>query len=229
MLKLYEMTNSFINRLRWKAFFFNKDKETNACTEYEDFDREFDQFPSRRYGPWCDELSAFEYDLFDLVKNIKFKRSVLGFQKTLKDDVKKIKDSPNVIVFSDKTSNLYEVKPAAYKKLLVENITKEYKKCDHNVFVEIDLEARMIVSKNASRKRIPKFQRSEAFLTIKDHKEKFPSEIPCRLINPSKTRMGKVSKKILDNINVSVRRATGLTQWKNSQEVLSWFDSIEEK
>ena len=41
--------------------------------------------------------------------------------------------------------------------------------------------------------------------------------------------MSKVSKKILDNINQNVRRASGLIQWKDSQEVLNWFNRIEAK
>ena len=37
-------------------------------------------------------------------------------------------------------------------------------------------------------------QETEAYITIKDHKESFPNKIPCRLINPSKSSVGKISK-----------------------------------
>ena len=47
---------------------------------------------------------------------------------------------------------------------------------------------------------IEKLQETEAYITIKDHKEDFPN-ISCRLINPSKSSIGKISKVILDEIN----------------------------
>ena len=50
----------------------------------------------------------------------------------------------------------------------------------------------------------------DAFITIKDHKENFPSNVKCRLINPSKGELGKVSKVILDNINNNIRSAINI-------------------
>ena len=40
-----------------------------------------------------------------------------------------------------------------------------------------------------------------AFITLKDHKEDWPRKITCRVINPTKTHIGSVSKKILDRVN----------------------------
>ena len=39
-----------------------------------------------------------------------------------------------------------------------------------------------------------------AFITLKDYKDTFQSSLPCRLINPSKSKLGKISKTILENI-----------------------------
>ena len=52
---------------------------------------------------------------------------------------------------------------------------------------------------------------------------------PCRLINPAKSDIQKVSKKILDNINNVVRNCTGLNQWKNTHSVLEWFKNLKNK
>ena len=41
--------------------------------------------------------------------------------------------------------------------------------------------------------------------------------------------MGKVSKEILDNINGNVRKHSGLVQWKNSRQVIDWFNKIDTK
>ena len=49
--------------------------------------------------------------------------------------------------------------------------------------------------------RIEKLQETEAFITIKDHQEDYPNKISCRLINPSKSSIGKICKVILDKIN----------------------------
>ena len=46
----------------------------------------------------------------------------------MKNDISKIKSSPNFSVPADKTTNMYEMPPDNYKKLLYENITKS-KRC----------------------------------------------------------------------------------------------------
>ena len=47
--------------------------------------------------------------------------------------------------------------------------------------------------------RIEQFVEREAYVTLKDHKENFLNNPKCRLINPSKSKMGKVSKKYLES------------------------------
>ena len=69
----------------------------------------------------------------------------------------------------------------------------------------------------------------QAFITLKDHKENFANNPTCRLINPAKSELGIVSKKILDSINNNIRRKTALNQWKNTAAVLDWFKAIPEK
>ena len=49
------------------------------------------------------------------------------------------------------------------------------------------------------------------------------------IINPAKSEMGLVSKKILEKINTSVRNQTSLNQWKNSSSVINWFTNIPNK
>ena len=39
-----------------------------------------------------------------------------------------IKSSPNVLIFANKTSNIYKAAPQEHNKLLKDNITKSYKK-----------------------------------------------------------------------------------------------------
>ena len=42
-------------------------------------------------------------------------------------------------------------------------------------------------------------------------------------INPASNNLGKVSKRILDDVNSKCRVASGVNQWKSTQDVLKWF------
>ena len=63
-----------------------------------------------------------------------------------------------------------------------------------------------------------------AYVLLKDHKTNFRSNPECRLINPAKTDLGKISKQILERINKVVRDTSQLNQWKNTNEVITWFN-----
>ena len=64
---------------------------------------------------------------------------------------------------------------------------------------------------------------------MKDHKPQFPNQVKCRLINPTKSEIGKISKKILDNINSQIITKLNLRLLKNTEETIAWFKSIENK
>ena len=42
-----------------------------------------------------------------------------------------------------------------------------------------------------------------AFITLKDHKDNFKNNPKCRLVNPSKSGVGRISKGYLSNIKYS--------------------------
>ena len=52
--------------------------------------------------------------------------------------------------------------------------------------------------------RVEKMQETEAFLTIKDHKEGFSHTLSFRLTNPSKSDIGEITKSLLDTINENI-------------------------
>ena len=85
-----------------------------------------------------------------------------------------------------------------------ENVTKTYKKCNTNKFSSINFKAKQIANKLKTDDRIQKLDKNEAYITIKDHKEGFPDKISCRLINPSKTDIGKINKQILDRVSNTI-------------------------
>jgi len=124
---------------------------------------------------------------------------------------------------------IYIYIPKYYKKLLEENITANYKKCDSNAIEIINKEAQKIISNLKIPGKIPKLQQQDAFITFKDHKPGFPNKPKCRVINPSKTNIGQVAKKILDRLIKRMRYVLKLNQWKNTKSVINWFNSIENK
>ena len=46
------------------------------------------------------------------------------------------------------------------------------------------------------------------------------------LINPSKTDLGKMSKRILDRILPGIRKGIRLKQWRNTDAVIGWFRGL---
>ena len=61
-----------------------------------------------------------------------------------------------------------------------------------------------VIPINLTHNHVQKLDENEAYVTIKDHKEGFPDKISCRLINPSKRDIEKVSKQILDRVSNTI-------------------------
>ena len=130
---------------------------------------------------------------------------------------------------ADKTTNLYKVEKEDYERLLRNNITQKYKKVECSVMSAINSEAKAIVTKLNLEDRIEQMANKAAFVTLKDHKENFTSAPQCRLINPAKSEIGKVSKKILGEINCDIRTKLKLNQWRSTDSVTSWFTKLSDK
>ena len=170
-----------------------------------------------------------EKDLLDTIRLIKFQIVKDNFQRKLNEDILNIKSSPDVYAFADKTTNIYKLPPQDYRKLLHENITKSYKKSPTRLEKFINLEAKEIAAGVKLDDRIEYMAKAPVYITLKDHKDNFRSAHPCRLINPCKSEIGKISKSILENINRNQLKLLPVNQWRNSGSVIKWFDSIENK
>ncbi len=77
--------------------------------------------------------------------------------------------------------------------------------------------------------RVNTAAKNQAFVTLKDHKDNFNNSPTCRLINPSKSEIGKISKQKLEKINAKIKEVTKYNQWKNTNDVITWFKNIENK
>ena len=177
-------------------------------------------FRSLKCPPAVEEMAQFENDLLLLIKNLEFKKVHNDFQMKLRDDIKEIKASNKVFVSADKSRHIYKMEKDEYKKLLQDNITKTYKKSNGKKLRDINFAAKKIAEKLSIADRVEVMQETEAYITIKDHKDEFPNKMPCRLINPSKPNIGKISKTILDTINKNIVRSAEINQLKDTSNVL---------
>ena len=134
-----------------------------------------------------------------------------------------------VFVKADKTTNYYKTAPEDYMTLVNENVTKTYKKTNPNVLDIITLEDKNIAEKIDLADRIEVSASRDSFITLKDHKPDFINNPTCRLINPSKSEIGVISKNILDRINKEVIQATKVNLWKSTNNTIEWFKAIPEK
>ena len=223
MKRFIEKTEHFLRRMRWKAYYFLNQQESSTEDAH--------GFKSRNSPPKINELIPFEEGMLDLIQNIKFKANMKSTsQRKLDADIKnKIKKPNSLLIPADKTTNYYEMNPTAYNKLIKENVTKTYKKSSDKIVDKLNTQAARIAEQLKLDDRMEKLAQKEAFITLKDHKPAFHDHPTCRLINPSKSEIGVISKHILDDINTSIINETKINQWKNTSSVLKWFNSLQNK
>ena len=136
---LLDKVENLIRHMRWKAYFYYNKNETENTVE--------------RFGvkstappPINQHLANFENDLYEMIRKIEFQNVNNEFLKKLKKDIKTIQSSSNVFISADKTNNLYEIPITEYNKLLKENITKSYEKCENPLKHNINKEAKKIAT-----------------------------------------------------------------------------------
>ena len=175
-IQLIAKVVSFTKRMRQKALKFlgklgSKEKET--------FSLKSDKCPLS-----VDVLAKFESDLLTIVHNVEFRPVRNSFLSKLKDDVKVINNTKEVLVNGDKSSNTYKRNKNAYNKYVIEDITKTYLKNNKNKVNRINSEAKKITLKLKLDDRIQQLQGTEVLISVKNHKEAFLNSPSSRLINP---------------------------------------------
>ena len=116
-----------------------------------------------------------------------------------------------------------------YDKLVNNSITQNSRKAEDNISYAIATECRNLSRKPNVENHLPSTKLNPAFITIKDHKENFYNNTKCPLINLTKPEIGKVTKNIVDKMNVSIRCNADVDQWRSTKEVIRWFNNLENK
>ena len=89
--------------------------------------------------------------------------------------------------------------------MLTKAVTATYRKADNNVAKTINKQGKQFAKKKGVLNKMEVNGDSNCFSTLKDHKDNFQSNPSTRLLNPAKNEIGRISKEILDKINVNVR------------------------
>ena len=100
------------------------------------------------------------------------------------------------LTFAAKTSNLYKIPKEQYEKLVNNAITTSYKKISKTAQGQINNQNKEVI------KRMFVNGEQNCFITLKDHKPNFQNNPTVRLLHPAKNELGRISKTILDKINL---------------------------
>lgn len=220
--QLINKTENFLKRMRWKALFYlNPDLKSISKETY--------GFNSRKSPPPIKEMTEFENKLIDIISNVEFVKKQSTFQSKLRSDVNDIRKDDKLLIKADKTNNYYKIDVNEYNNLIQNSITKTYKKAPPSTVKNIDTEAKYIAEKLELQDRIEKLAEKESFITLKDHKPNFINKPTCRLLNPTKSELGRVSKVILEKITKSILTATNLNLWKKTKDVIDWFQTSDKR
>ena len=221
-LKLIEQIRKFCRRIRLKVHFSTENDDIYIPSATQNYG-----FKSRWLPKLNNDLKKFEEEMFELVKIIKFRKIKDKFQDQLKNDLKEINKSKHVLVKADKTNNYYKVEKSQYTKLLTKNIRKNYKKGEQKFIDQINEEAQTIAKSLKLDDRINQLPIKQCYITLKDHKDDFNIKPETRLINPTSSEIGKISKLILENINKLIREKKTICQWTSTEDVILWCTNLE--
>ena len=221
-LVLLRRIESFIKNMRWKAYFF-----LNTVRKRRD-GRNMG-FELGNTHPHIKEMAKFEAEMIGMVKEIKFSKMRNNIQQKMYEDMRKFKESENIFVKSDKSGNLYEIEKGKYKQMMFKEVVKNYKKAPPDLEKELNSEGKMLAHRLGIVDRVEKYNTKNCFITIKDHKSDFKTNPECRLINPAKTQIGRVSKIIVQEICDSLRLALNVNQWRSTKDCIKWFEEYEKK
>ena len=221
-LELLHSIHSLSSRCQWRAaHFLNPNFSKNKKETY--------NLKTSKAPPLVKELKMFQDGLYDIAKNLKYRKVRNNFQSKLKQDIINIKSNNRVLLSADKTGNYYWIDKEEYSNYLHNNITKDYKKVNDEVIVSIKDDDKKVAVNLEVDDRLYCTSKRDCFITVKDHKPQFMNNPKFRLINNCKSEIGMVSKKMLSKIILEVKTKSHLVQWKNSDSVTDWFQNLIEK
>ena len=111
--------------------------------------------------------------------------------------------------------------------MMFKEVVKHYREAPPDLEKELNSEAKMLAHRLGIVDRVKKYNTKNCFIRIKDPKSDFKTNPECRLINPAKTQIGRVSKTIVQDICVSLRQALNINQWRSTKDCIKWFEEYD--
>ena len=105
--RLIEMTEPFLRRLRWRAFFFLHPEAATTAKETYGFNTTKSPMP-------IPELIEFESGVLSMIQDVKNMNTENKFQNQLAHEVDKINKDNKLYIAADKTSNYYRMDKTTY-------------------------------------------------------------------------------------------------------------------
>ena len=207
--------------MQWKVIYCNQGKGRRNQTEW------YGLRSTMRPGK-VNEHVLFEKDMIALVKKLKFRKVKNHFQKKLQQDIKMIRTSDKTMTFAYKTNNMFRLTKDQYIMLLNNSITSTYKESNNNIKKKINITGRSILKGKEVLQRMDINGESNCFITLRVYKKNFQNNPSVRLIKPAKNQLERLIKFIIQAINKKLRHYFNLNQWKNTEDVIDWFKSINE-
>ena len=211
----------FIYNTRWAV--------ANYLQPFQHSGKETYDFKTTKNPEKISSLVPFENDILNLVSNLEFRHVDNKYQKKLRSEIDTIVNDDELFVSADKTSNFFKMKPNDYNKLALKEVNDDYKKANKTTVKKINDAHKKVVRKLELTDRVFKTTERESFITLKDHKPNFVNSPTCRLIDPTKCEIGRISHHILSKIVLDVREKSKLKQWKNVYSCIDWFKGLENK
>ena len=98
---------------------------------------------------------------------------------------------------------MYKIDPSKYQEILRNKIADNYKIDYKDTIPQINTDTWKFVNKLHIEDRLGKFKMKDVYILFKPN---FENKFQYRLINPSKTELGKVTKNIIQNILINVQK-----------------------
>ena len=102
--------------------------------------------------------------------------SRMNFQEKLKENINEIKTSDKMLLAAEKSWHIYKMEKQQYIKLLTRDITKTYEKSNKKKLNNINFTAKEITEKLIIDDHVQRMEESEAYITVKDHNDEFPTK-----------------------------------------------------
>ena len=100
---------------------------------------------------------------------------------------------------------------------------QQHKKAERNIYNKINKKVIIIASNYGFSERVGCLAKSNAFISSKDDQPNFTSNPQCPLINPAKSKIGKIRKYFLEPLNSKVRDLSLVNHWQERSTIMNWF------